>query len=463
MTQEQSAPFVKVAWTLIICLVIGVAYAQTLFNSSSEGKSEDMAGLVLTKIQAEYLLGVSELLGANREVAAQANILDIGTVDQRLRYIAFMLFLQDKEAAKQGALRLSTDLESKHIDPTEAQHEVQEQLDILIRGEKIPDKKNTLIAQLDWFGELLEAPQERKDELIRSAKNKILIVGTIFVGICAFGCFGFIGAILVFIKAGSGKIQTGMLAPKLRHGIYAEVFVLWLILFALLQGCAGILADFVLLQHLPFAKMSLTLVVFFLSLFSLVWARIRGIYWREIKDDIGWTAGSGYAKEICYGIAGYGMMLPFLVAGVFGTILLAFLQQLFLSEGDSFQGTGGGAHPIFLEIAESNWDVRILLFTLAAIAAPIVEETMFRGVLYRQLRSSLKNWGLALNILLSVLLTSFIFAAIHPQGWIAIPALMGIAIGMNLMREWRGTVIPSMVVHGISNGLVTSIMLIFLS
>ena len=66
MTQEQSAPFVKVAWTLIICLVIGVAYAQTLFNSSSEGKSEDMAGLVLTKIQAEYLLGVSELLGANR-------------------------------------------------------------------------------------------------------------------------------------------------------------------------------------------------------------------------------------------------------------------------------------------------------------------------------------------------------------------------------------------------------------
>ena len=57
----------------------------------------------------------------------------------------------------------------------------------------------------------------------------------------------------------------------------------------------------------------------------------------------------------------------------------------------------------------------------------------------------------------------FLFAAIHPQGWIAIPALMGIAIGMNLMREWRGTVIPSMVVHGVSNGLVTSMMLIFLS
>jgi membrane protease YdiL (CAAX protease family) len=67
------------------------------------------------------------------------------------------------------------------------------------------------------------------------------------------------------------------------------------------------------------------------------------------------------------------------------------------------------------------------------------------------------------NVVVSVLVTSFIFAAIHPQGWVAIPALMGIAVGMNLLREWRGTILPSMIVHGMSNGLVTSMMLIFLS
>ena len=107
--------------------------------------------------------------------------------------------------------------------------------------------------------------------------------------------------------------------------------------------------------------------------------------------------------------------------------------------------------------------MRVLIIILAAIAAPIVEETIFRGVLYRQLRTSSKSFNHAISILGSVLIVSFLFAAIHPQGWIAIPALMGIAIGMNLMREWRGTVIPSMVVHGVSNGLVTSMMLIFLS
>ena len=64
---------------------------------------------------------------------------------------------------------------------------------------------------------------------------------------------------------------------------------------------------------------------------------------------------------------------------------------------------------------------------------------------------------------MSVALVSFIFAAIHPQGWVAIPALMGIAVGMNLMREWRGSLLPSMLVHGISNGIVTSVLFLLLS
>jgi membrane protease YdiL (CAAX protease family) len=54
----------------------------------------------------------------------------------------------------------------------------------------------------------------------------------------------------------------------------------------------------------------------------------------------------------------------------------------------------------------------------------------------------------------STVLTAFIFALIHPQGWVAIPALMGLAIGFTLAREWRGTLIPCLVMHGVSNGIV---------
>ena len=192
---------------------------------------------------------------------------------------------------------------------------------------------------------------------------------------------------------------------------------------------------------------------------------MRGIAWNQIRYDIGWTRGRGLCKESFWGVAGYAMMLPILGVGVI-LVFVLFAVQTYFSSGvgsDPFAGTSGGAHPIVLEIANGGWHVRILLVTLAAVAAPIVEETMFRGVLYRQLRTSSNKFGIALSIVCSVLLTSFLFAAIHPQGWVAVPALMAIAIGMNIMREWRGTLLPSIIVHGVSNGLVTSILIIFLS
>ena len=202
-----------------------------------------------------------------------------------------------------------------------------------------------------------------------------------------------------------------------------------------------------------------------MSLSVLGWACIRGVSVQQLRADIGWHKGSGFIKEIACGILGYAMMLPILGIGIILTMILMLIQQLFIGgvDSDPFGGTGGGAHPIFAEIANGGWQVRILIIILAAVAAPIVEETIFRGVLYRQLRSSSRMLNQAVSVLGSILIVSFLFAAIHPQGWVAIPVLMGIAIGMNLVREWRGSIIPSMVVHGLSNGLVVSIALIFLS
>ena len=127
----------------------------------------------------------------------------------------------------------------------------------------------------------------------------------------------------------------------------------------------------------------------------------------------------------------------------------------------------GGDHldksSVCVGIAEGGWQLRLMLIFMASVAAPVVEETIFRGVLYRHLRSSCNQFPQAASIVFSVLLVSFIFAAIHPQGWVAIPSLMGIAVGVNLLREWRGSIIPSMVVHGVSNGIVVSMLIMMLS
>ena len=43
------------------------------------------------------------------------------------------------------------------------------------------------------------------------------------------------------------------------------------------------------------------------------------------------------------------------------------------------------------------------------------------------------------------------------------PALMALACGFTLMREWRGTVVPSMIMHAISNGLVMTCFMLLIA
>ena len=123
--------------------------------------------------------------------------------------------------------------------------------------------------------------------------------------------------------------------------------------------------------------------------------------------------------------------------------------------GDDFNPAVGPSHPIVRLVAAGDWPVRLQLLFLAAVAAPFVEETMFRGVLYRHLREATAGRGRPLSFLGSAVVVSFIFAVIHPQGFLGVPVLMGLAFGLNVLREWRGTLLPSMMVHGIHNGLAT--------
>jgi membrane protease YdiL (CAAX protease family) len=85
----------------------------------------------------------------------------------------------------------------------------------------------------------------------------------------------------------------------------------------------------------------------------------------------------------------------------------------------------------------------------------LVEETMFRGALYRHLREWLPGpWGVAAAALIS----GFLFAAIHPQGWLAVPVLTALAVGFALAREWRGSLVAPMVGHALNNASVTLVL-----
>src|SRR5262249_59937285 len=98
-----------------------------------------------------------------------------------------------------------------------------------------------------------------------------------------------------------------------------------------------------------------------------------------------------------------------------------------------------------------RWHV-LGLYALASVFAPVIEETMFRGALFHHLR---RRWGWGV----SAPIVALLFAIVHPQGWVAVPALGSIAIVLAALREWRGSLIAPMVAHGFNNFLALTLAL----
>src|SRR5262249_48617617 len=190
-----------------------------------------------------------------------------------------------------------------------------------------------------------------------------------------------------------------------------------------------------------------------LSLVVLLWPVLRGVPWRQVRQEVGLIAGRRGPLEPLLGVGCYAMTLPMLAAGVIVMLLCRSIYER-LGLPDSGNPADMPRHPIVEFVVHGNWWLRLQLLFLGSVVAPVGEETVFPGGLYRHLREASCRWGPVLSVVFSGALVSFLFAVIHPQGLLAVPALMGLACGFTLAREWRETLIPGMVAHGLSNGVV---------
>jgi membrane protease YdiL (CAAX protease family) len=98
-----------------------------------------------------------------------------------------------------------------------------------------------------------------------------------------------------------------------------------------------------------------------------------------------------------------------------------------------------------------------MLLVIAAVIAPVVEEIVFRGVLFMHLREVSLRWGRFAAFAFSAIASSLIFAAIHPQGVVFIPVLGALAVAFCLAREVRGSLLSCMVAHGVNNALIVGL------
>ncbi|MHB0913281.1 MAG: CPBP family intramembrane glutamic endopeptidase [Armatimonadota bacterium] len=146
--------------------------------------------------------------------------------------------------------------------------------------------------------------------------------------------------------------------------------------------------------------------------------------------SIGFTSTQP-GKDVLWGIGGYAVSLPALF--VAGLISRTFERYVYTPP-----------NPIVPLLMESGgWIDKLIIFFLLVVAAPLVEETLFRGVLANSIRA---GWGTAAGIILSAL----IFAVVHPLPLGLLPIFALGSIFAVLMVE-RGSLLPGMVAHGLNN------------
>jgi membrane protease YdiL (CAAX protease family) len=454
------------AWVVIIAAVVFLVWRSQI----RRGEDRREIDLVLVEMQARLQVGFASLFPEQAGLLYEQvkNTLDRGSYSQRVRFAVLAGELAGPaEALKQlGHLQDEAQVDGE---PSEPQAQVTRLLVRLYAGyEKEAEdgealrpvlsgpEQAELRRPLRWFGDLALAPAGGPDAAARArvlapAKRAAAVYGAVF-GIGLLGAFAGMTLLVVFGALGiAGRLRDGLAGGPAYGGIYAETFALYLVLFPAL-GLA--------LSRVPAGPAPLLVsgLAPLLSLAALAWPVLRGVPWRRVRQDIGWTAGREPALEPLAGLGCY-LAALFLVAVVL--VYYYFLMRLGLWHGPSPDETP--AHPIVAYLARAGWWGWLQALVVAGIIAPVVEETMFRGVLYRHLREAGGRVGRVGSVLASALVVSFVFAVIHPYGLVGVPVLMALAFAFALAREWRGTLIPSMVAHGIHNSLLTLLFVLIMS
>ncbi len=296
-----------------------------------------------------------------------------------------------------------------------------------------------------WFGDVLAMhgtaatdPQRQRIEGEALAATIVLVL-MIVVAVLAI-LSGLVLCIALSVLIGRGHLRRRLnwrpdMRPDVRMALI-ETVALFLVGFVVVGLVAGVI-EAATGVNAQFGLVWLLLLV-------LLWPLVRGMSWRELVLALGWHANGaglgGAFKEAGLGVVGYLAGLPIVGFGLVVSLMLVSL-------------TGAEAsHPVVEEAIDTSLGGALLLYSLAAVWAPVVEESVFRGAMYVGMRRSLGMLGAGL-------VNSFVFAVIHPQGWALVPALMSLAIVFGLIREFRGSLIGAVVAHAVHNAFLVTLLI----
>jgi uncharacterized protein len=164
---------------------------------------------------------------------------------------------------------------------------------------------------------------------------------------------------------------------------------------------------------------------------AICWAVATGLGKRSFKESIGWNwAEPSTAKKI--GI-------------VVGTVVLSIAVFQILPKIIPNAKTTP-----FDDMLKSSQSVRYVVAFLAVFTAPLVEELVYRGLLYSPLKRAIGTVG-------AVSIATSLFALVHvPQylgAWASLTGLLLLSLALTVIRAVTKSILPCVAIHTLFNSI----------
>jgi membrane protease YdiL (CAAX protease family) len=277
----------------------------------------------------------------------------------------------------------------------------------------------------------------------------LIVLGLGFVTIALAG----LGLLIYFlVRLASGTLRSRLIPPAPGGSVYLETVAVFIGSFVMFKIVTGLL--FAAAGGGPGPMRALALSAQWLLIVPVLWPLVRGVTFARFRRDVGLHSGEGVIREIGAGFVGYLAGIPLLIGGVILAFILLMIQQLIVT-------SMGGAPPAppenpLLELFGSGdvWTI-VAIGLLATLWAPLVEEAVFRGCLFRHARARV-------GVIAAAVGSALVFGGMHGYpGPLLIPVTV-LGLVFALMRSWRGSLIAPMFAHFLHNATVTGILVVMI-
>lgn len=454
-------------WGLFLAISTFIAISYH-FYVPVEGEVSPRAELFELTFGAKLMVGAKSFDQSDSEVEnsnADFDVSEFGSVRNLQAGSVLVAEMNSLEAAADSLDELESQADFEDYvfseDEKRVNHTLRQIFDRVDLAEISQSDRDHLRQELHWFGKLAlnlqrdetETPSAERSELLENARTKsIFLVVAILVGVLAF-VGGLVGMIVFLVLYATQKLRIRTEHYTQHSSIYIEAAVGWILTYFASGLVLGMLAP----NSNPLHMMIAVDVISFS--FAVFWPVIRGVRFGTLMKDIGFVGN--VVVEACLGFVSYIACLPILAIGYIISMIAISIAAPTIQEG-TLSSPNNPGHPMVEWVAEGDLATIALVFIVACVGAPIVEETVFRGLMYRNLRDNTFRIGHFFSVTISALVNGIIFAAIHPQGIFLVPMLAALAISFSIVREWRGSLIAPMTMHAIHNALVTSLLLFIL-